>query len=124
MKGTDMPPDSTCQPWCEKHNDAAAECLTLRCLYSHDEDPPPRDQPEAVTLPAQFRALSGFPARIDTILVEVSYVPAEEERPEMVLRFRDIAKDHDSAVLGTTLAGLKELHSNLGGFIQELERPG
>ncbi len=119
-----MRPDSTCQPWCAEHDDAAAECLTLRCLYTHDEDPPPPDKTEAVTLPAQSRALGGFPDRIDTILVEVSYVPAEEERPEMVLRFRDIAKDQDPAVLGTTLAGLKELHSNLGGFIQELERPG
>ncbi|MDQ0820569.1 hypothetical protein QFZ79_002861 [Arthrobacter sp. V4I6] len=71
---------------------------------------------------AQFWALGGFPDRIDTIFIEVSYIPDEEERPEMILRFRDITKDQDSAMLSTTIAGLKELHSKLGGFIQELER--
>ncbi len=118
-----MPPDSRCQPWCDEHNDAAAECLTLRCLYSDDGDPPaPPDNPEFAALAAHFKALDGFPDQVDTVLIEVSYIPDEEERPELVLRFRDIAKDQDSAVLSTTLAGLKELHTNLGGFIEELER--
>ena len=71
---------------------------------------------------AQFKTLGGFPDQIDTIFLEVSYIPDEEEHPEMVLRFRDITKDQDSAVLSTSRAGLRELHSRLGGFIQELER--
>jgi hypothetical protein len=40
----------------------------------------------------------------------------------MVLRFRDITKGQDSAILSTTIAGLKQLHAKLGGFIAELDR--
>ena len=32
-----MTTKSVCEPGCDEHNKAAAECLTLRCLYSHGE---------------------------------------------------------------------------------------
>lgn len=118
-----MPTCSPCLPWCDQHNDAAAECLTLRCIYSRDEDPQaPPGPPATASLAAQFRTLGGFPDSIDTIFVEVSYIPGEEDGPEMVLRFRDITKGQDSAILSTTIAGLKQLHAKLGGFIAELDR--
>jgi hypothetical protein len=55
-------------------------------------------------------------------LIEVSYVPDEEDRPVIVMRFRDNTRDQDSAILGFSSTGLRELHARLGGFIQELER--
>ena len=117
-----MTTKSTCEPWCNDHNGAADECLTLRCLYScGDEHPPQAPNPGWAALAAQFEALSGFPDRVNTIFIEVSYIPAEADRPEMVLRFRDISKDADSATLITTAAGLRELHTNLGVLLRELE---
>ena len=110
-----------CEPWCDEHNDAAGECLTLRCLYSHDEHTGPSGNPGSAALAAQFRAMSGFPDRVNSIFVEVSYIPAEEDRPEMVLRFRDINTDADSATLSTTAVGLRELHASIGEFLKELD---
>ncbi|MHA7221532.1 hypothetical protein ACX80S_04285 [Arthrobacter sp. RHLT1-20] len=66
--------------------------------------------------------LRGFPDQVDTVFVELSYIPEEEDRPETVLRFPDISKVADSATLSTTIAGLKEPHSNLGGIIRGLEQ--
>ena len=112
----------TCEPWCDEHNEAAGECLTLRRLY-----PPcahhtwPSGSPEFAASAAQSAALAGFPDNINSIFIEVSYIPAEEDRPEMVLRFRDISKGADSATLSTTALGLRQLHASLGEFLQEIE---
>ena len=112
----------TCEPWCDDHNGAADECLTLRCLYScGDEHPQQSPNPALAALAAQVEALPGFPDRVNTIFIEVSYIPAEENREEMVLRFRDINRDADSATLSTTAAGLRELHTNLGVLLRDLE---
>ena len=117
-----MTTKSACEPWCDEHNGAGGECLTLRCLYSHCEPHSwPSDNPEFAASAAQFTALAGFPDRVDSIFIEVSYVPAEEDRPEMVLRFRDISKDADSATLSLTTLGLRQLHTSIGEFLQELE---
>jgi hypothetical protein len=111
-----------CEPWCDQHNDVAGECLTLRCLYSdREEQAPPAGEPEFAGLAAQFKALAGFPDRVNSIFLEVSYIPAEEDRPEMVLRFRDISEDADSSTLGTTATGLRQLHASLGQVLRELE---
>lgn len=117
-----MRANPTCEPWCDEHNDAAGECLTLRCLYSdRDGQRLPAGNPGLAVLAAQIQALAGFPDQVDSIFVEVSYIPAEEDRPEMVLRFRDISKDADSATLSTTATGLRQLHASLGEFLRELE---
>ena len=111
-----------CEPWCDEHNDAAGECLTLRCLYAHCEHHTwPAGKPESAALAAQFKALAGFPDRVNTIFIEMSYIPAEEDRPELVLRFRDTSNAADSATLGTTTLGLRQLHASIGEFLQELE---
>jgi len=39
----------------------------------------------------------------------------------MVLRFRDISTDMDSATLRTTTLGLRQLHASIGEFLQELD---
>jgi hypothetical protein len=112
----------TCEPWCDEHNEAAGECLTLRCLYTHCAHHAwPSGDPGFAVPAAQSTAMAGFPDHINTIFIEVSYIPAEEDRPEMVLRFRDISKDADSATLSTTALGLRQLHASLGEFLRELE---
>ncbi|MDI3211802.1 hypothetical protein [Arthrobacter sp. AL12] len=117
-----MTMNSACEPWCDEHNGAAGECLTLRCLYSRGKEQPLQSpSAELTALAAPTKALPGFPDRVNTIFIEVSYIPAEEERPEMVLRFRDISRDADSATLSTTAAGLRQLHANLGVFLRDLE---
>ena len=117
-----MTTKSACEPWCNDHNGAADECLTLRCLYScGDEHPPQSPTAELTALAAHTEALPGFPDRVNTIFIEVSYILAEEDRPEMVLRFRDISRDADSATLSTTTAGLRQLHASLGVFLRDLE---
>ena len=117
-----MTTKSTCEPWCDEHNEAAGECLTLRCLYPHCAHHTwPSGTPESAASAAQTEALPGFPDRVNTIFIEVSYIPAEEDRPEMVLRFRDISRDADSATLSTTAVGLRQLHASLGDFLRDLE---
>ena len=117
-----MSTNPPCELWCDEHNDAAGECLTLRCLYSHCEQHTwPSGNPEFAAAAAQFKALAGFPDQINSIFIEVSYIPAEEDRPEMVLRFRDINNDTDSATLRTTTLGLRQLHASIGEFLQELD---
>jgi hypothetical protein len=116
-----MTTNAACEPWCDEHNDAAGECLTLRCLYSHREEHTlPSGNPELAAAAAQFRALAGFPDQVDSVFIEMSYIPAEEDRPEMVLRFRDISSDADSATLSMTPLGLRQLHTSIGEFLQEL----
>lgn len=117
-----MTMNSTCEPWCDEHSGAAGGCLTLRCLYYRGEEHPPQSPTAELTaLAAQTEALPGFPERVNTIFIEVSDIPAEAERPEMVLRFRDISRDADSATLSTPAAGLGQLHASLGVFIRDLE---
>ena len=117
-----MTTKSACEPWCDEHKDAAGECLTLRCLDSHDEKHTwPSGNPGSAALAAQFRAMAGFPDRVNSIFIEVSYIPAEEDQPEMVLRSRDINTDADSATLSTTGVGLRQLHASIGEFLPELE---
>ena len=70
---------------------------------------------------SQFKALAGFPDQVNSIFIEVSYIPAEEDRPEMVLRFRDISNDADSATLRMTTVGLRQLHASIGEFLRALE---
>ena len=116
-----MTTNSACEPWCDQHNDAAGECLTLWRLYSGCEDTLSAGKPELAALAAQFKDLAGFPDQVNSIFIEVSYIAAEEDRPEIVLRFRDISKDADSATLSTTAVGLRQLHASLGEFLPELE---
>ena len=117
-----MTTNPACEPWCDQHNDAADECLTLRCLYSdRDEQASPAGKPEFAGLATQFKAPAGFPDQVNSIFLEVSYIPAEEDRPEMVLRFRDISEDADSSTLSTTATGLRQLHASLGQVLRELE---
>jgi hypothetical protein len=120
---TNMTTKSACEPWCDEHNGSGGECLTLRCLYSHGEDPAwPSGNPAFAASAPQFMTLAGFPDQVNSIFVEVSYVPAEEDRPELVLRFRDISKDADSATLSMGTLGLRQLHTSIGEFLQELEQ--
>ena len=117
-----MTTNPACEPWCDEHNEAAGECLTLRCLYSdREEQALPAGKPGFAGLAAQFKALAGFPDQVNSIFLEVSYIPAEEDRPEMVLRFRDISEDADSSTLSTTATGLRQLHASLGEVLRELE---
>ena len=117
-----MTMNSACEPWCDELNGAAGECLTMRCLHPHCAHHTwPSGTPESAASAAQTEALPGFPDRVNTIVIEVSYIPAEEDRPEMVLRFRDISRDADSATLSTTAAGLRQLHASLGVLLRGLE---
>ncbi|MDZ4092277.1 MAG: hypothetical protein U1D68_13850 [Arthrobacter sp.] len=50
----------------------------------------------------------------------MSCTPAAEDRPEMVLRFRDMSNDADSATLSTTTDGLRQRHTTIGEFLQDL----
>ena len=117
-----MTTNSACERWCDQHNDAAGECLTLRRLYSGCEERTlSASKPELAAPAGQFKDLAGFPDQVNSIFIEVSYIAAEEDRPEIVLRFRDISKDADSATLSTTAVGLRQLHASLGEFLPELE---
>lgn len=118
-----MPAKSTCQPWCEEHKDDYDDsCNMMRCLYKHDkESAASTGSPELDALREQFQALTSLTASADTIFLEVTKSD-EDEQPLASLTFWDSNTEDDSAVLETSIAGLRDLHKSLGQAIARLEQ--
>lgn len=116
-----MTTQPTCEPWCDDHSEDEGECITLRCLYSHNTEPAaPSGDTAVAALAFKFKGIG--PDQVDTVMLSVQFIPEEEEKPQIVLKFWDSSTDEDSATLSTTVDGLKDLYLNLGKAIQDLEQ--
>lgn len=118
-----MPTTPHCLSWCEDHDEDLDICRYMRSIYSNDESS--RAQPDSAfaKLAAQMQSSGVIPDEANVLVVRADYFH-EDDGLEMQIAMWDLGQDQASATLSIDLEGLREVHSNLGDVIDDLNEPG